>query len=110
MKQTKAEKIFKDTYYECLHHVRTWGLEYNTNGKPVAYGSLITEQAVSIRTCNDVRKYMNAENKRLDMNEKYGIRTAAEQTTRRDALKMVEATLENQIESIRKFEAELKAI
>lgn len=48
---TKAEKIFKDTYYECRKHIRDWGIERNPDGRPVAYGSLITELVVSIRTC-----------------------------------------------------------
>ena len=105
----KAEKIFKDTYYECLQDIRAWGIRYNPNGKAVGFTGLITEEVVSIRTCNDFRKYMDAESKRIDMTIKYGVRTAEEMQERRDALVMVEATLDNQIEHIRDFNAWLKA-
>lgn len=107
---TKAEKIFKDTYYECRKHIRDWGIERNPDGRPVAYGSLITELVVSIRTCNAVQKFIDAESRRLDLNDKYGVGTEESQRFQRLALEMTQATLDNQIKKIRDFEAELKAI
>jgi len=109
-KMTKAEKIFKDTYFECMKHIRDWGLEYNENGTPIGYTGLITQETVSTRTCNAVRKEAEKESKRLDMNEKYEIRTAEQQKDRREALKMVEQTIKNQEKSIKEFNDWLKAI
>ena len=107
---TKAERIFRDTYFECRRHVRNWGIERNPDGRPVAYGSLITEEVVSIRTCNAVQKFIDAEKRRLDMNDRYGVGTEESQRFQRQALEMTQATLENQVKRIRDFEAELKAI
>ena len=99
---TKAEKIFHKTYYECLHYVRHWGLLINNDGSVAGYNKLISEhgESVCMRTCNDFRKYMNSEHRLLDLMEKYGIRTKAELQERRDALRMVQSTLNNQIKTL----------
>ena len=109
---TKAERIFKDTYFECRKHVKTWGVERNPDGRPVAFGSLITKdtESATIRTCNAVQKLINSEARRLDMNDRYGVGTPESQKMQRDALEMTQATLDNLIKKIRDFEAELKAI
>lgn len=106
---TKAERIFKDTYFECRRHIKVHGIERNSDGRPVAYGSLITEDAVCIRTCNAVQKEIDKESHRLDMNDRLGIGTSESQKFQRLALEMTQATLDNQIKNIRDFEAWLKA-
>lgn len=109
---TKAERIFKDTYFECRKYVKDWGIERNPDGRPVAFGTLITrdDEHASIRTCNAVQKLITSESKRLDLNDKYGVGTPESQQKNRWALEMTQATLDNQIKHIRDFQAELRAI
>ena len=110
MKMTKAEKIFNDTYCECRAYIRKHGLQMNPDGRPVAFGSLFTDLDVSIRTCNDVQHFIDSEKKYLDNIEKHGIGAPESRSLKRNALAMVQATLENQVKSIRDFQAFLKAI
>lgn len=106
---TKAEKIFKDTYYECRKQIKAFGIQRNPDGKMVGFSGLITELPVSIRTCNDVKKFIDKETKRLDRNDEFGIGTQESQEFQRLALEMTHSTLDNQIKSIRDFEKWLKS-
>ena len=109
---TKAERIFKATYFECRTHVKNWGIGRNTNGRPVGYETLITkdDESVSIRTCNAVQKFIESEKRRLERNGKFGVGTPESQECNKFALEMTQATLNNHIKHIRDFQAELKAI
>lgn len=70
---TKAERIFNSTWYECLDHAKSWGREYNPDGRAIGYGSLVTEEVVCTRTLNDVQKCIDRRKRELDLNEKYGM-------------------------------------
>ena len=109
---TKAERIFKDTYFACRKHVRDLGMKRNPDGRPIAYDTLITkdDESVSIRTCNAVQKFIESEKRRLELNGKFGIGTPESQECNKFALEMTLATLDNHIKHIRDFQAELKAI
>lgn len=105
----KAEKIFKDTYTECRLHVKAWGLEYNPNGKAVGFTGVITEEPVCNRTLNEIQKYIDSENYKLDCYDRMGVGDKEKHDFWRDALKMVQSTVDNSRDSIRKFNEMLKA-
>ena len=98
---TKAERIFRNTLYECISHIRIWGLEYNPDGSVVSFNGLIGayNESIPTRTCNDVRKQINSEKKRIELVVKYKVRTPEEMQYRVDALKMVEAAVDNQLKA-----------
>lgn len=106
---TKAEKIFKDTYYECRNHIRSFGVDRNSDRSVVGFNSFFTDLPVSIRTCNDVQKFIFSELKRLRMNDSLGIGSSESQALSYSALEMVQATLDNQVKSIRRFQMFLKS-
>ena len=102
MKQTKAQKIFTDTYAECRIHIKDWGFERNQNGKAIGFNRLYTEEVVSTRTCNAIEKLIYGEKKMLEFDHEIGI---ADDWTAlcEQALEMVESTLENQRESLKRI-------
>ena len=106
---TKAERIFKDTRYECSKHYKAWGREYNPNGKPISFGSLITEEPVSTRTFNAVQKEIDKDRKTLDLAERLGALTPERIEERRYVLDMVQATLDNNRKHYSEFIESLKA-
>ena len=106
---TKAERIFKDTRYECGRHYKAWGREYNPNGKPVTFGSLITEETVSTRTFNAVQKEIDKDRKDLEIAERLGALTPEWIEERRYVLDMVQTTLDNNRKSYNEFIESLKA-
>lgn len=102
MKQTKAQKIFTDTYTECRIHIKDWGLERDQNGKAIGFNRLSTEEVVCTRTCNAVENLINTEKKMLKFDHEIGI--ANDWTALcEQALEMVESTLNNQRESIKRW-------
>lgn len=108
MKMKKAEKIYRDTRYECLRHAKAWGMERNPDGRAIGFGSLITEEVVSTRTLNDVQKYIDRRASELKVEEKYGICSDEELTFERFVLEMVQVTLDNNRKNLEKFYASLK--
>lgn len=94
MKETKAEKIFKDTYTECRVHAKTWGFEYNANGKIIGFNKLATEEVTCKRTTNAIQALLNGERKNLEIYRKYGMEKEKYEFLSK-ALDMVQSTLEN---------------
>ena len=106
----KAEKIYEDTRFACLLHIKNWGYEVNPDGSAVGFNSLITEKAVSTRTLNDVQKRLDAARRGVDTNEKLGIGTEEGRNLDRQILNMVETTLNNNRKSVEDFNRMLKEI
>lgn len=94
-KQTKAERIFKATYFESKDHVSRWGMERGSS-----WTRLSTEETVSTRTLNDIDKLIKSESRRLDDCEKFDIRTAEQLADWRMALEMTANTVANERERI----------
>lgn len=90
---TKAERIFNDTYTDCRLHIKRHGYEENVGFNAL---SMSDDEAVCTRTFNAIAKLIASERKCVDIAEKYGIGDA---TIKRQALNMVEATLNNSIKS-----------
>lgn len=89
-KQTKAEKIFRDTYYMCRKHLESW--EYDGIG----FNGMATEECVYTRTKNEIKKLIKSEETTVKMSYKYKIITLEEAKKRIQALALVAKTLENQ--------------
>lgn len=106
---TKAERIFNGTAYECRRHAKTWGFEYSENGKPVGYNGLITDEAVSTRTFNDVQKLIDKRRHEIDIFVKNGIYDADKYAFEQYVVEAVQVTLENNRKSYEKFNQMLNA-
>lgn len=91
----KAERIFQDTYRECRMHAKRHGFEYNQNGKPAGYGFVVAEEAVSIRTLNDMQKYIDSERENIAVDEELGILEPDRLNILKYAIDMVQVTLDN---------------
>ena len=101
----KAEKIFNETRYDCKKHIDAWGYEDN-----VGFNGLSTEDAVSIRTCNDIQKILDSKLGLIAIDRKLGVSTEEKLNREENVLKMVQATLNNNRKSIIRFNEELKSI
>ena len=106
---TKAAKIFQDTYTECRIHIKAWGIEFNPNGKAVGFTGVITDQPICTRTLNEIQRLLDAESRQIDIAEKYGAGDPDYRVIKRDALKMVQSTIDNSRASLKKFDDMLKA-
>lgn len=101
---TKAEKIFKDTRWACRKHIKAWGAgEKNPNGLIAGFNRLVTEEVTSTRTFNAVQKEIDKAVTDENLMKKYGVVSDEEHEFEMNVLEMVQATLNNSIESERKF-------
>lgn len=107
-KETKARKIFRDTRYSCKKHLKNWGAQYNPDGKIVGFNHMTTEEVMSTRTFNDVQKVIENERTNLRLMRKFEVLGEEEYSFDNLVLDMVQSTLDNQIESERKFREWLK--
>lgn len=92
---TKAEKIFDSTYYECRVHIKNWGPQYNDNGDQIGFNGVITDESVSTRTLNAIQKLLDRERKTVERYESLGVAEAERIILLKNALGMVQATLDN---------------
>lgn len=106
---TKAERIFRATYTECRIHAKNWGFQYNPDGRPAGYSSMICKdtESVCIRTLNEIQKCIDREHKNIERDEKLGISTKERLYLLRYALEMVQVTADNNRKRIRDFQREL---
>lgn len=84
---TKAERIFKDTYYASMSNIKTWGFDESTS-----WTRLNTEETVCTRTLNAIDKLIEKEQRGLDLNKKLGCFNDFDQL-REQALTMVRNTV-----------------
>ena len=104
MKNTKAERIFDNIYRECRIHLKTSNLERNTDGTAIGFSN-ISEEITCKRTWNAIQKLINRELKKLQLDEEL-IGTSEYHQLKKDALEMVQSTLNNTIrreEEFKKF-------
>ena len=90
---TKAEKIFNATYTDCRLHIKRHGYEENVGFNAL---TMKDDETVCTRTINAISKLIASERKSIEISEKLGIGNTA---LNRQALNMVEATLNNVIKS-----------
>lgn len=109
---TKAERIYKDTRYDCLRYVDDGFYQENENGSAVGFNGLSCkdDELISIRTINDVSRFLESAKSTLRIDIKLNVITPDKAERERKILKMVEATLNNNRKSIENFNNELKGI
>lgn len=111
-KQTKAERIFNETYRESRIHIKRWGFDENTS-----WSGLIDskEEAVHMRTLNAIDKLIDAEMRSLEHMERFIEKHPSDDaefdldrleslTLHKQALTMTR----NTVESVRRSEREFK--
>ena len=91
---TKAERIYRDTKYECRKHVETWGYNPDTDG---GFNRLIYKdsETVSTRTVNAVDVLLKRDKRLLENDVKNEIGTPEENNFKEKVLIMVRGTLNN---------------
>jgi hypothetical protein len=89
---TKAERIFKETRWECRRHINTWGFE------EIGFNAVATKdnESVSTRTLNDLDKVYNKAVKSLMTDYKLGVIDKEKATKEAQILKMVRLTIDNE--------------
>lgn len=103
MKETKAQRIYRATRYECGKHIEHWGVERNSNGKMVGFNRMATEEVAYPRTLTEIEKELNRERYNIEASVRYGIRTTEEAEKRLLVLEMVQSTIDNAREGWKNF-------
>lgn len=95
---TKAERIFKDTRYDCWVHVKNWG--YDGSG----FNSLSDrkDEAVCTRTLNDIERIWDREVRRVRTSYRLGVIDKDTAMLDADVLKMVKVTIDNERKKLSK--------
>ena len=117
-KQTKAERIFNDTYRESRIHIKRWGTE-----RGMCWSGLIDskEESYSTRTLNAIDKLIDAEMRKIEDFEKFTAKHPSDDPEhdldllksyelRKQALTMTRNTVEGVREREREFAESLKAL
>lgn len=102
-KETKAERIYKATRANCRHHIKLNGFKRNPNGKAIGFNSLFTDEVVTTRTLNAVQKFLDIDISNARLCLKYEVITEEEYKKDMELYEMVQATIDNAVESERKF-------
>ena len=87
---TKAERIYKDTKYNCKKHIESFGFDN------VGFNRMSTEELVYKRTANEIKKMIEREYKNTITDFELNIITEEEASLEIKTIKMVELTLANQ--------------
>ncbi len=109
---TKAERIYKETRFDCLRHVRDGFYQENEDGSAAGFTGLTCkdDETVSIRTINTVEKLLISAKRLLATDVKLGVMDSARAEREERVLKMVESTLNNNRKRIQAFNDEMKRI
>ena len=96
---TKAQRIFRETRYECKEHIATWGYE------PIGFNRLSyrDDESICTRTLNAVEKELERAEKNLALDRKLGVGTEEQNNREEQILCMVRITLENNRRSYETF-------
>ena len=103
----KAERIYRDTKYECRKHVEDWGYNPETDG---GFTGLIYKDSelVSTRTFNAIDVLLKRDERLLADCIELNIGTPDANEFKGKVLTMVRRTLRNSIRSHERFELALK--
>jgi hypothetical protein len=96
IEMTKAERIFNATYHDCKEYIENYG----TVGKGVGFNRLATEETVCTRTINTLMKLLGAKRRDLQMAKELRAIPLEKINKKLRILDMVEATIENNKNSI----------
>lgn len=97
---TKAERIYKDTRYECMRHIEAFGLGRDDKGKIIGFTNVALKdnESISTRTINDLRKCLEADRKQIMRWLMNGLIDGDEYALRLETAAMVEQTINNSID------------
>lgn len=104
---TKAERIFNDTRFDCLKHLKDWGYQQNDNGTAVGFNRMTYGENESMcqRTVNDIRKILESKRRGIAIDRKLGVSTPEKLDFEERVLNMVESTLNSQERSINSWKS-----
>lgn len=94
---TKAERIFMVTWSQCKKHMRTWGKQYNPNGRPISFNGLCCNdnESISVRTLNDIQKFVDRRRRQVIINDTFGIGTVEAREDQVYILDAVQVAVDN---------------
>lgn len=101
---TKAEKIFKDTKYECKKHIDAWGIEESDGGDY----TLATELCLCTRTLNAVQRELDKWKSDIVKWEELGFRNNEETIRNKAVADRIQKTINNHRKHNDEMEEELK--
>ena len=107
MKNTKADRIFTDIYRECRNHLKRSELKRNPDGTVVGFCN-ISEEVTCRRTWNAIQKLIDKELKNLDLEEEL-LGTTEYYELKKNAIEMVQSTLNNTIRHEEEFKRFLES-
>ena len=93
--KTKAERVFKETCFQCHRHIETWGYAVNPSGKAVGFNRVHSEEEVCTRTLNAMAKLSQAQRKFWQNCLKTKVIDMEKYTMEIKVLNMVDSTIEN---------------
>lgn len=93
MKETKAERIYRDTRSECKSHIKAWGYQEGTG-----FTGLATREDDHIckRTLNAIQKLLDNDRAWLKVDRELGVSSEEEATEKEHLYNMIQATLDNE--------------
>lgn len=93
-KQTKAERIFHDTYYSAINHIKVWGYVENDGYNSLFYND---DETVCTRTINAINKEIERKHREIELMRKYNAIDNEKYILYTQALNMVIATVKNEL-------------
>ena len=86
---TKAERIFKETRYQCMVSINNWGYD------EVGFNNVCTDESISTRTLNDMEKIYERTVKRVKDSYRLGVIDKEKATAEAQILRKVRLTMDN---------------
>lgn len=118
-RETKAERIFRETRTDCLIAIDKFGYETNPNGKSIGFNTVTIRDSeiICMRTINALTAILRNRQKHLSRDLMEGFISQERFTQETQVLNMVESTIDNsrlELEKIQKMlddvEEQLKQI
>ena len=106
IKETKAQRIFRQNFYGAIKHIETWGFEDFDAWHRLANSD---DEYICRRTVNAVLSECDKKEKELDWNLRHGFENYKDAETRK-ALQVVRNTCNNWIKDEKELKEKLKAI
>ena len=101
-KITKAERIYKQTRYDCMQHISTCGYNENPDHTAIGFSGLSYDnnECVSTRTVNAVNEILKKERENLKIDQELGLLNKKEAEKEIQILNMIESTIKNQYKNL----------
>lgn len=105
---TKAERIYQATRSECRKHIENWGYKTNPDGSAIGFCSVICgdNESICTRTLNEVERILTNKRKAEELFFRAGIHDAERTETENQIFNMIETTIRNNRESLKRLFAD----